>query len=73
MYECEDCAGCPFAERYKKTDKKKTFSYAQKEACKKNNFLFFHSLFFSLNAFVNPDLPLREDIVLLPSPGILLK
>lgn len=46
VYECENCDGCPFAERCKKTDKKKPFSYAQKEACKKIISYFFTASFF---------------------------
>ena len=30
LYECEDCSGCPYAEKCKKTDKNRTVRYKQK-------------------------------------------
>lgn len=30
LYECEDCNGCPYAEKCKKTDKNRTVRYKQK-------------------------------------------
>ena len=30
LYECEDCSGCPYAEKCKKTDKNRTVLYKQK-------------------------------------------
>lgn len=35
VYECEDCAGCPFAERCKKTDKKNHLVMHKKRHVKK--------------------------------------
>ena len=30
LYECEDCSGCSYAEKCKKTDKNRTIRYKQK-------------------------------------------
>ncbi|MDU6630859.1 MAG: transposase [Lachnoanaerobaculum sp.] len=30
MYECENCSGCPYTKKCKKTDKNRTVRYKQK-------------------------------------------